>query len=126
MSYSTYQLEKIKIGMVQILDRYLFDSSVTVLDNIISNRIEFQLQGFIWGDESKEYKATYPSDWKQAFKERWFPNWAKKKWPVVYTNFVVSARNVYPDLKISVPQERHIVILSNYSFDGFYKALEEL
>ncbi len=24
----------------------------------------------------------YPADWWQAFKARWFPRWAKRRWPV--------------------------------------------
>jgi hypothetical protein len=32
----------------------------------------------------------YPEDWKEAFKERWFPEWAKKKWPVVYSSFTLT------------------------------------
>jgi hypothetical protein len=26
----------------------------------------------------------YPKDWWEALKERWFPEWAKKRWPVEY------------------------------------------
>lgn len=29
-------------------------------------------------------KHKYPADWVQAFKERWFPKWLKKFFPVKY------------------------------------------
>jgi len=29
-----------------------------------------------------EYK--WPSDWREAFKERWFPVWARERWPIRY------------------------------------------
>jgi hypothetical protein len=45
----------------------------------------------------------YPSDWWQAFKERWFPPWAKKRWHVEYRHFDGYA--LYP--KISLPREQH-------------------
>lgn len=44
----------------------------------------------------EEDVAHYPSNWKQAFKERWFPAWAKKKWPVLYTR--VWAIHKYPEV----------------------------
>jgi len=28
---------------------------------------------------------SYPADWWQALKERWFPRWAKRHWPVQMT-----------------------------------------
>ena len=29
-----------------------------------------------------EYR--WPATWRDAFKERWFPEWAKRRWPVLY------------------------------------------
>jgi len=30
------------------------------------------------------YEYRWPATWQDAFKERWFPAWAKKRWPVRY------------------------------------------
>ncbi len=27
-------------------------------------------------------ELRYPADWWQAFKDRWFPEWALKRWPI--------------------------------------------
>jgi hypothetical protein len=47
----------------------------------------------------------YPADWKQAFKERWFPQWLLKKYPVKYKQFEVKA--LYPYLSIP-PHQEHL------------------
>lgn len=44
----------------------------------------------------QEYPVSYPADWWQAFKERWFPAWVKRRWPVKYTRYTIKAWEVYP------------------------------
>lgn len=41
---------------------------------------------------------SYPSDWWQAFKDRWFPGWMKRRWPVERTSHEV--RDLYPSMPI--------------------------
>lgn len=33
--------------------------------------------------------VSYPADWWEALKERWFPKWMLRRWPVKYTKRVV-------------------------------------
>ena len=40
--------------------------------------------------ETEEMKL--PDGWWEAFKERWFPGWALKRWPVKWKRFVVTTR----------------------------------
>ena len=37
-----------------------------------------------YGYEIDRLQFKFPRDWWEAFKERWFPEWARKRWPVVY------------------------------------------
>lgn len=56
--------------------------------------------------------VKYPSDWWEAFKERWFPKWMLRRWPVNYKRKVVQ-QNVYhccPHMDIKV-QSNHIEFL---------------
>lgn len=45
----------------------------------------------------------WPADWWQAFKERWFPNWVLRRWPVRYETIDID-RTIYtrfcPHVKI--------------------------
>ena len=43
-----------------------------------------------------ETLATYPSDWWQAFKARWFPSWLKKRFPVRLTKII--AEHMFPEI----------------------------
>ena len=45
-----------------------------------------ELRGYVVGmpKETLSIHKKWPSDWWQAFKERWFPTWAQRRWPVVY------------------------------------------
>jgi hypothetical protein len=47
----------------------------------------------------RELLAEYPSTWWDAFKLRWFPKWALKRWPVVMNR--IDGEILYP--KIAIP-----------------------
>lgn len=47
--------------------------------------------------------VSYPATWWQAFKQRFFPRWAIKRWPVQLTvvkrpDVVVEAEALFPEL----------------------------
>ena len=50
--------------------------------------------------------VQWPADWWQHFKERWFPKWALRRFPVRYTHRLghprktIDASAYYPDFKI--------------------------
>lgn len=58
-------------------------------------------------DVRKTFEYKYPADWWQAFKERWFPDWAKKRWPVQYTTHKIDAFVLYPELDVQDPRLPH-------------------
>src|SRR3989304_4837771 len=43
-------------------------------------------------------ESRYPASWWDAFKERWYPTWAKKRWPVEYTVRQWQISALYPTL----------------------------
>ena len=49
-------------------------------------------------------------DWKESFKERWFPEWLLQKYPVKYN--YIKAKALYP--LISVPTEQFYVNIQKY------------
>ena len=59
----------------------------------------------IWGREVQRQEVQWPRDWWQAFKERWYPEWAKARWPVQYKHCVITARELYPE--IGLPPDRY-------------------
>jgi len=62
----------------------------------------------IWGREvDASQEISYPADWWQAFKERWFPKWALVKWPVRYETKKMTVMEFYP--KLSLPGQEAVV-----------------
>lgn len=59
-------------------------------------------------DETIEIHRQWPADWWQAFKERWLPAWAKRRWPVQYEQIDISERRykaVCPHIEAPDPKE---------------------
>ena len=56
------------------------------------------------GDETVRLEVNTPSDWWQHLKERWFPAWARRRWPVLYTTKFQSVElkryMLYPDFPL--------------------------
>jgi hypothetical protein len=60
--------------------------------------------------ERIQIHEAWPEDWWQAFKERWFPGWALKRWPVKYRTIHVDEQKygpVCPHLDVPGPG-RHV------------------
>jgi hypothetical protein len=62
----------------------------------LTRNIVFAFNAFIAGEKLRT--ITYPTTWWDAVKERWFPEWALKKWPVNRTCFQIDA--LYPEMAI--------------------------
>ena len=60
----------------------------------------------------KHEEITYPADWVQAFKERWFPKWLLKKFPVKYTTIVFDVKELYD--KIALPSKDPFIYFNTY------------
>lgn len=49
--------------------------------------------------------VRWPADWRQAFKERWFPAWLLRRFPVKYAEKTVRRRVTKVCPHLDVPQE---------------------
>jgi hypothetical protein len=57
----------------------------------------------------EKFEVKYPADWREALKERFFPAFALKRWPVRYTIKKFVASSIMPKLRI-LPGERNLMI----------------
>ena len=116
----TVELEKLKIGLQQRLSRYMVDACVSVNIDTIMNGIEIEARGYVWAEKKSAQKQTitYPANWKEAFKERWFKEWMLEKWPVKYNNVCIDVKAIYPEFRASMPNEiyRLIIQRDDYSW----------
>lgn len=59
----------------------------------IGQNLALSLHSHIYGERIRD--ITFPSDWWQAFKARWFPGWLLRRFPVRYQ--VWEVKRLYPD-----------------------------
>ena len=71
--------------------------------------------GASWSAMARKAKdaVSFPADWWEAFKERWFPSWALARWPVVRREF--RAQEILP--AVAWP--------SNYGKLSYFELAEE-
>lgn len=69
---------------------------------------ELRLRTIMAGTPMKTQTVRYPSNWWQALKDRWLPNWAKARWPVKFTTHELKATRLLSD--VPVPKGQRSVI----------------
>jgi len=112
----TVTLTKIKIGMAKIIsENMLMDAQSDVVIDLFIRGFRVSLQGYLLGEDIQHEEMRCPRDWREAFKERWFPGWAQLRWPVEYRLTVMDARAIYPEFKPALPNERHFIQISQWS-----------
>jgi hypothetical protein len=56
-----------------------------------------------------ELVVRTPADWWQHFKKRWYPEWVKARWPIVYDIQVYKALAYLPTLRVPRPEDKEPV-----------------
>ena len=101
------QYEKVKLILIEYFTKELWDTlrvapqidfSLHQMFNLdeIAMRIKYEIVGL----QYKVATVSYPADWWQAFKDRWFPTWVKRRWPVKMVTKTIQARELYPKEKL--------------------------
>ena len=120
----TVELERLKLCIIQRLDEKLLDQfaaprkvAIETMGNFLADEIAIQVVQAVYGHDLEVIECRYPADWWQAFKERWFPAWAKERWSVLYRHYRLTAKELYP--KVSAPrQEYHILLEKRMWWEG--------
>lgn len=78
------------------------------------------LTGFLYGERIESGYRKWPKTWWDAFKERWFPVWACKRWPVVYTELTFDIKAIYQKFRPKLPNNPYRIYLNvrEYTNDG--------
>jgi len=102
ISYAT--LEKLRIGATTRISREIArDVDVDLWQDFAFDQLVWAVTSQFAAQKIGESTVTYPADWWQAFKDRWFPGWALKRWPVKFRTFDMTAYQTYPEIKIPSP-----------------------
>lgn len=122
MSYTTItgslSIERIRLEARRFLCEQRIDINelgpikLRMIEEEIGRRFVVQLQQAVASRKYDVKTVRFPADWRQAFKERWFPKWALKRWPVKYQEVTMEANAYYPDIQIPEHQTFVEVMLS--------------
>ena len=117
------QTERLTCAVVALSSR--FDVPRATLEHLIIGRIEdwvadriiYTLRTYILGagEEKVECYERWPTDWLEAFKERWAPRWALKRWPVRYAEHQIN-RTFYRRMCPHVSIPPHIGNHAHFEF----------
>ena len=108
------KLEKFKLVAIAYITPRMAEMfgetpEIDVQQEALYENILTRVKQAVWGRETQRQECKWPADWWQAFKERWFPAWVLKRWPVQYTEYVLRARELYPD--VAMPHRSPIVVI---------------
>jgi hypothetical protein len=114
------KLEKIAVQLGEMLSEDLLEPEVTFLNDHYLKGVQMRVRGYLLGELPLPTQIVYPEDWKEAFKERWFPSWLLRFFPVKHTVHEIQFRIMYPDFKPSLPGHKHIIRMSDMVEESLY------
>lgn len=98
---SQIDLQKLRFAVSQrISQAQLLDFSVDTFQDFFTEDLTYRLKAAVWARHIGSDDVRFPADWWQAFKERWFPRWVNRRWPVQYRTFTIDAWHKYPALQL--------------------------
>ena len=119
-------LERMKLVAVEYITTELAEQfavpakvELSAMGRFSCDEIVLRIVQEVYGREMERIEVRYPLDWREAFKERWFPAWAKERWPVRWVTEQITARELYP--KMALPHREPLIAL-NYrkATDGYW------
>ena len=116
-------LQKIKFAITLIENCYPQDLRYDTEKDIMRDRIIHAISWNLLGKDIETRK--YPSTWWDAFKDRWFPKFLKKRFPVNWEEFKLY--NICPHINHAWPENRNMHILwieGNHGFNIHAEAKE--
>jgi hypothetical protein len=104
VSYEQVKLEKMVIKVREEISSSILDDVDVDLEEI-GDKIAVNITARVLGRSRGTDLVRYPSDWWQAFRERWLPGFWLNKFPVLYTSYTVSLTEIFPDISLSAGQQ---------------------
>ena len=103
--YNEVELEKLKFAIQQRLTgEFMAKVDISIYSEFLADEIYLRVKGFVWAEAEnvQHQEIKYPCDWWQAFKEKWFPVWILRHYPVTYKKVVIDVKAIYPEFKQAI------------------------
>ena len=94
----TVELTLLKYATIQKIPRHSLKAASSWDFN--ADQMAAKLSCAVWARTIGTKTLAYPADWKEAIKERFFPYWALRRWPVRRVIVDLTAYHAYPELEI--------------------------
>ena len=110
--------ESIRISMRSHVDAKMFDASVFTFSSFIDPATRnwvAQFDASVRGTQVRvetESTCHVPSDWWQHFKQRWFPQWLRRRYPVATREIATIKRVCHFCQHAQMAQVHHINFLT--------------
>jgi len=91
-------LEKIRIGLKSYVSPAVLDQMKFEQDyDPFTDRVMMELGMYLFSNKihTETTKADFPAGWFQSFKETFYPDWLKSKFPVKYTQVFTEVKTVH-------------------------------
>ena len=107
-------LEKLRFGLRENIHPDLLDKLMLKIEkDFLTQEWIAKIRGFVWSKEDVVETIKFPSDWWQAVKERFFPLFLRKKFPVKHKFVVVKTVRTCPHIDFPKDSYKsHIQFLS--------------
>lgn len=104
---SKVMLERFKFHMQHEFTQEAMDDGIFTMEviNRIAQNMAFRVRADIFGHKLDQIVWKVPANWKESVKERFFPKWLLKRYPVRMQVFRIDPLVLYPQIKL--PNEKH-------------------
>jgi hypothetical protein len=88
--FETIDVGRIRVAGMKVISKRQFDlfcgANIRAFVEGRADVMVIELEAYVLGmpKERIAVHERYPLDWWQAFRERWFPKWWLRRWPVAY------------------------------------------
>lgn len=80
------RLERIRVGVAHFLAKEGYESAAIDLEaRLVESTVHtvgMQFRSYMLGLPDEGGRVEWPATWWEHLKERWFPRWALRRWPV--------------------------------------------
>lgn len=105
---SSTELVKIPAMLQQYIPRKRFEGMTVQAEWMYDlDACAVRLKKYVWSERLADESVSWPTTWWDAFKARWFPRWALRRWPAKYSHADFRIYRGYPDLVL--PDQKSVL-----------------
>jgi len=121
------ELEKIQLAILTVFSDEALVGAVTKVNTChddVMHRTIVELAATVLGQRSQWCRFAAPATWWDHVKERFFPLWLKRRFPIRYREEIVEATAMLPSLALDIPGHRTTLFITSMPI-GYERSVGE-